>query len=232
LIPEAAIRPFTFAVVTTMVGFGATAVSTVPVVRHFGLLGVFGIGVCAIMTVAITFPVLARKRAERSRRDPQILPSVLEYPLRISRRNTLLLVGVLSVIIVGGLPRVRVDYGPLDYLTLDNQVRSDMDRGGESRTRIAARRAPSRVRRARACRARAQQRRPACLPRRTVDNQRHVLAMVSGIRHLSVLLLRFDAVLRGILVAGFRRRRDVPYRGVSAASAEALVCCQTWASPW
>jgi predicted RND superfamily exporter protein len=138
LIPEAAIRPFAFAVVTTMVGFGATTVSTVPAVRHFGLLGVFGIGVCALMTVAVTFPALLGKREERSRQDSRSMPPFLEHPLRISREGVLLLVGVLTLVTVGGLLRVRVDYGPRDYLPLDNPVRIDMDRGAEFFNRIAA----------------------------------------------------------------------------------------------
>jgi predicted RND superfamily exporter protein len=136
LIPEGAIRPFAFAVVTTMVGFGATAISTIPNIRHFGLLGIFGIGICAAMTVGFTFPLL-RRRGPTGKEVPQTLPSALGLSFRMNRTQTVVLVGALGVLSIAGLLRVRVNYGPLDYLPLDNQVRIDMDRGAESFSRIS-----------------------------------------------------------------------------------------------
>jgi predicted RND superfamily exporter protein len=137
LIPEAAIRPFAFAVATTMVGFGATAVSSVPNIRHFGLLGMFGIAVCAVTTVSLTFPLLFGKRGPDGRGSSERLPPVLEYPFRMSRRQTLVLVGGLGVLGFAGLLRVRVNYGPLDYIPPDNEVRINMDRGADFFNRIS-----------------------------------------------------------------------------------------------
>lgn len=138
LIPKSAIRPFTFAAVTTMVGFGATAVSTIPNVRRFGLLGMFGIAVCALMTVAITFPGLFGARRAGSESELPRLPSWLEMPLRISRGRTLLLLAVSLLLCAGGLSQLRVHYAPLDYIPRANQVRIDMDRGAEFFNRINA----------------------------------------------------------------------------------------------
>jgi predicted RND superfamily exporter protein len=138
LLPENAIRPFALAVVTTAVGFGATAISTIPNVHRFGLLGMFGIAICGLMTAAVTFPALASERRPRDEEDARELPSFLELPLRMSRRQTVLLVVVLSLVSLGGLLRVRVHYSPLDYIPRDNPVRVDMDRGAEFFNRINA----------------------------------------------------------------------------------------------
>jgi predicted RND superfamily exporter protein len=136
LIPESAIRPFAVAVVTTMVGFGATAISTIPNIRDFGLLGIFGIATCAVMTVGFTFPLL-RRRGPTPKEAPQTLPPALELPFRMSRTQTVALLGALGALSIAGLLQVRVNYGPLDYLPVDNQVRIDMDRGAEFFSRVS-----------------------------------------------------------------------------------------------
>jgi predicted RND superfamily exporter protein len=138
LLPENAIRPFVFAVVTTAVGFGATAISTIPNVHRFGLLGMFGIAVCGLTTVAVTFPALASQRHPGDAEEARDLPSLLERPLRMSRRTAVLLAVALSLISLAGWLRVRVHYSPLDYIPRDNPVRVDMDRGAEFFNRINA----------------------------------------------------------------------------------------------
>jgi predicted RND superfamily exporter protein len=138
LLPEEAIRPFAFAVGTTAVGFGATAVSTIPNVHRFGLLGMFGIAICGLMTVAVVFPALASQRHSRDEEAARGLPSFFEHPLRMSRRTTVLIAVALSLLCVGGLLRMRVHYSPVDYIPLDNPVRVDMDRGAAFFNRINA----------------------------------------------------------------------------------------------
>jgi predicted RND superfamily exporter protein len=131
-VPEAAWGPFGFAVLTTMIGFGATAVSTVPTVRDFGLLGIFGIGACAVTTFGMTFPLLSGKRAvEGSSLSQESLPRVLNWPFRVSRSQTLMLVALLVVLCSIGLARLRVNFGPSDYLLPENAVRRSLELVGE-----------------------------------------------------------------------------------------------------
>jgi predicted RND superfamily exporter protein len=137
VVPEAARGPFGFAVLTTMIGFGATAVSTVPTVRDFGLLGMFGIGACAATTFGMTFPLLSGKRAvEKRGLSPGSLPQVLNWPFRVSRNQTLMLVAVLVVLCSIGLVRLRVNFGPSDYLLPENAVRRSLELVGEHFPRI------------------------------------------------------------------------------------------------
>jgi predicted RND superfamily exporter protein len=137
LIPAAAVRPFAFAVVTTMVGFGATAVSTVPNIRHLGLLGIFGIAICAAMTVGLTFPALLGKRRHKERRPSDSLPAILELAFRLSRGQIAMLMGIFGLVAGIGLSRLEVDCGSVDYLLPDNPVRIDLDRGAELFSRIS-----------------------------------------------------------------------------------------------
>jgi predicted RND superfamily exporter protein len=128
LVPEAARGPFGFAVLTTMIGFGATAVSTVPNVRDFGLLGMFGIAACAATTFGMTFPLLSGRRAAAKRGLPQeSLPQFLNWPFRVSRSRTLLLVAVVVALCGIGLVRLRVNFGPSNYLLPENAVRRSLE---------------------------------------------------------------------------------------------------------
>jgi predicted RND superfamily exporter protein len=132
LVPEAARGPFGFAVLTTMIGFGATAVSTVPNVRDFGLLGVFGIAACAVATFGMTFPLLSGRRAvKESGFSHGSLPQLLSWPFRASRSQTLMLVALLLVLCSIGLARLRVNFGPSDYLLPENAVHRTLDLVGE-----------------------------------------------------------------------------------------------------
>ncbi len=137
LVPEAAWGPFGFAVLTTMIGFGATAVSTVPTVRDFALLGMFGIGACAVTTFGMTFPLLSGKRAVGgSGLSQESLPRVLSWPFRLSRSQTLMLVALLAVLCGIGSVRLRVNFGPSDYLLPGNEVRTSLELVAEHFQRI------------------------------------------------------------------------------------------------
>jgi predicted RND superfamily exporter protein len=137
VVPAAARGPFGFAVLTTMIGFGATAVSTVPNVRNFGLIGMFGIGACAATTFGMTFPLLSGRRAVRQSGLSQgSLPQVLNWAFRMSRSQTLMLVAVVVVLCSIGLARLRVNFGPSDYLLPANEVHRSLELVGEHFRRI------------------------------------------------------------------------------------------------
>jgi predicted RND superfamily exporter protein len=137
LVPQAARGPFGVAVLTTLIGFGATAVSTVPNVRNFALLGVFGIGVCAMTTFGLTFPLLAGKPSRGAGdRVQDRLPRLLHFPFRMSRRQISGAVALLALLCAVGLTRVRVNFGPSDYLLPGNRVRRSLELVGEHFRRL------------------------------------------------------------------------------------------------
>jgi len=65
-LPKSSLGPFGFATFTTMIGFGSTALSRIPAVQQFGLLGVFGIAICLLVTFTLTMPILSAMNISES----------------------------------------------------------------------------------------------------------------------------------------------------------------------
>ena len=126
-VPEAALRPFLFATASTAIGFGCTAISHSPDVRDFGLLGVFGIAMCLLMTICVTFPMLVKHRNHTA---PLLR---VDFPVYLLSKNTTLAILLgLAFISLYGLQRLDVNYGPIDYLPNDNPIRVQIEKVAEN----------------------------------------------------------------------------------------------------
>lgn len=129
-LPHSALRPYGLATLTTMIGFGTTALTDAPQVRQMGLLGAFGIAACAFTAVTLTFPLLTLwSTGINQRTSDWKIPRALDLLIRMPRAA---LVGTLITLILVsalGVLRLRVDYGPIDYFTKENKVYQDIERG-------------------------------------------------------------------------------------------------------
>lgn len=130
-IPRHVVKPFVFATLTTMVGFGSTAISNVEDIQHLGLVGAYGILVCLLLTLFVAFPLLRRDPVQ-GEAEPETVPWVLRVPFTAPGR---LAVVAASCVLVGlawiGLGRLSVNYAPVDYLREGNPARTDFERVGE-----------------------------------------------------------------------------------------------------
>lgn len=128
--PEAAIKPFLFATLSTMVGFGCTAMSHSPDIQEFGYFGMFGILACLLTTSCVTFPLLV-KHAKNVRPKIEVtFPHVV-----LSKYMTVLVSLGLIIISSVGLSKLSVNYGPIDYLPEDNNVRQQIEKAGQDYAR-------------------------------------------------------------------------------------------------
>ena len=121
IIPDTAIKPFLFATLTTMIGFGTTSLSKSPDVQNLGFLGIVGIVACCIAVFLLVFPALTHLRASR-------VSDSLSAGMKSTTRDPnlkLAMVLILAFLCVSlvGLNRLEVNFSPNDYLKHSNPVR-------------------------------------------------------------------------------------------------------------
>ncbi len=131
LVPSEAMRPFVFATFTTMIAFGATAISGYPDVQQFGLIGAMGIGASLLIVFVIAFPVLVAQRSLVQSAPERETPALLLLPLRVSGPVTLLILLATIAFSAFGLTRIEYNLGPVDYFVQGNAVLRDFDRIGK-----------------------------------------------------------------------------------------------------
>ena len=125
IIPSAAIKPFLFATLTTIIGFGTTSFSKSPDVQNLGFLGIVGIIACCIAVFLLVFPALTPLRATRI--IDSAVNGTTEKVTDTSRQPGIKLALVLVLLFSGvslvGLKRLEVNFSPNDYLKYSNPVR-------------------------------------------------------------------------------------------------------------
>ncbi len=129
VVPVSGLGPFLFAGISTMLGFGMTAVSSVQNIVQFGLLGVFGVLMIMYTTAFLTFPITARLAARRPPKTVKPAPAVFLSAMNTPRALALGLTLVLLVVSVAGALQARVNYEPIEYLLPGNSARDNADRG-------------------------------------------------------------------------------------------------------
>ncbi|MBV1905226.1 MAG: MMPL family transporter [Pseudomonadales bacterium] len=120
LVPASAIKPFLFATLTTMIGFGTTAFSNSPDVQRMGFLGVVGIAACCVAVFLLVFPMLTHLQSSRTHLPPERFHST-NFKLA-----AVLLLGFISITLVGTI-QLTINYSPNDYLKHSNKVRQDYE---------------------------------------------------------------------------------------------------------
>lgn len=123
---KSSIAGFGFAAISTALGFAATGATEAGDVRNLALMGVIGI-VFAIVGIALFVRPLIGKVESSS------LVKRMIYPVRVlGRPNYSLAFLVIALLMVGfGLPQVRVNYEPTDYLPTSNVARADFETVGK-----------------------------------------------------------------------------------------------------
>ena len=126
LIPVEARLPCLLAGVTTAIGFACTGLTPAPDVQSLAVMGVAGIAAGTFGIFFFVFPVLTRQEevsfAVRFR--------VPTWPL--ARPSTgIMMLTVLAIVMVLGLSRLKIDYGPTDYLPMSNPARADFQTAGQ-----------------------------------------------------------------------------------------------------
>ncbi len=129
IVPVSGVSAFLFAGLSTMIGFGMTAISTVQNIIQFGLLGAFGVLMIMYTTALLTFPITARLAARQPATVEHPTPRLILAAMRMSKfRVVSIVVLVLAVTIYGAL-QTRVNYEAIDYLLPGNAARINADRG-------------------------------------------------------------------------------------------------------
>ena len=111
---------FLFAGSTTVVAFLATAISPIPDLRWLGVFGALAIG---ILTLFVLTLMGSRWFESKLRTDRGAARSVRF----LQSRWVAVVAAVLSgTVLLSGLPNVKSEYGPTDYLPLSNSTRADL----------------------------------------------------------------------------------------------------------
>ncbi len=121
IIPDTAIKPFLFATLTTMIGFGTTSFSDSPDVQKLGFLGIVGIVACCISVFILVFPALTRLRATEPASPATNLDGKANNTPNITLAAALVL--IFLAVSLFGLSRLEVNFSPNDYLKHSNTVR-------------------------------------------------------------------------------------------------------------
>ena len=131
IVPVTGAAAFVFAGLSTMLGFGMTAISSVHNIIQFGLLGAFGVLMIMYTTVFLTFPITVRLAA---RREPEIarpIPKFVLAAMNMSKARVVAIVIALLAVTTFGAMQTRVNYEAIDYLLPGNVARQNADRGTE-----------------------------------------------------------------------------------------------------
>jgi uncharacterized protein len=126
LIPDEAVMPSIFAGITTAIGFACTGMTPAPDVQALAIMGVVGILAATLGVFIFVFPVFYAAKNLRF----AVQFTVPRWPLIHSGAG----VAILLVFCVGigyGLSRLKVDYGPTDYLPMTNPYRADYEAAGQ-----------------------------------------------------------------------------------------------------
>lgn len=126
IVPSEARMPMLLAGVTTCIGFACTGLTPAPDIQAMALMGIIGISAATIGTFTIVFPLLSlRKPSEHTRFES---PSrTMSIPPSSAIFFSVVLLGFSLV----GIVSLNINYGPANYLTLSNQVRSDFEEVGQ-----------------------------------------------------------------------------------------------------
>lgn len=129
-VPPHAIKPFMFATLTTMIGFGSTSLSNVEDIQRLGQVGACGIFVCMLLTFFVVFPFLPR-HGPRIQMEHDTLPRPLTAPFTRSRRFAVVAALGLVALSALGVNRLNVNYASANYLVDSNPAKVDFERVGE-----------------------------------------------------------------------------------------------------
>lgn len=118
---ERSIDAFYIAGITTAIGFGSTAISSVPDLRAMGVAGLVGVLAATNFVASFVLPQLGKVNAA---------PLVALLPRWAVTSSVFQIVITLALIAfsVVGLSRTTVSYSPSDYLPFSNPVRADFEK--------------------------------------------------------------------------------------------------------
>lgn len=112
---------FYIAGLTTAIGFGSTAISSIPDIRSMGIAGCVGVLATTNFVTGFVLPRFAR--------SPGKALSAVVPRWAITSAGVQITIAVLLFFFTAlGLSRVYVSYNPSDYLPLSNSVRADFER--------------------------------------------------------------------------------------------------------
>lgn len=120
-------RPSVVAALTTMTGLGMLAISDLRMVATFGRIGVPGVG--GIFLLTFFLPAFHAKRisgASEDSRDTSAEPSAANLPVR-HRKWIFALFGLLVLVLLPGITRIRTDIRAMEFVAPDHPVRETLD---------------------------------------------------------------------------------------------------------
>ncbi|MBM4203707.1 MAG: hypothetical protein FJ194_06080 [Gammaproteobacteria bacterium] len=126
LIPDEAKSPCILAGLTTAIGFACTGLTPAPDVQSLAIMGVVGIFAATLGVFIFVFPVLHGAKDLRF----VVQFTVPRWPLIHSAAG----IGLMLFFLLGivyGMSRLKVDYGPTDYLPMTNSYRADYEVAGQ-----------------------------------------------------------------------------------------------------
>ena len=126
--------PLGISAIVTAIGFGSLMANTINAIRDFGAFAVVGI-VCVTITSLTLLPAILRllpleQRSERSGRVAPMLANTLRrlgYWVYARQRSMLIVSGLIAVVALVGMWRIRVDSDFLYYFGRNSEVRIAAD---------------------------------------------------------------------------------------------------------
>ncbi|MGD8991054.1 MAG: MMPL family transporter [Desulfobacterales bacterium] len=127
--------PTFLAILTTIIGLGSLLVNRITMIQEFALFSCFGM--VSLLTIVLTFlpavlsllPISTRKQSEEigtASLFQRYIDKVVELNLK-HQRMTLPVIGILVVICLIGIFRIRVETNPIGYFKQSTEVRRNFD---------------------------------------------------------------------------------------------------------